>query len=529
MPVLDRRDFLRVSTLAATHLALAATPFSLASAAEKDDIAYLSAVEQITRFKEGSLSPVDVLKAQMARINKYNGPLNTSRRELKDYRTFNGQVNAITVENFKKALKAAKESEKRYKNGTERPLEGITVGVKDEQCVRGWRVTMGAVLLQDTPLCTDNAAIIDMLLDAGAILHIQTTAPEYYIHFQTWTKLWGVTRNPWNLHYAVGGSSGGSAAALAAGFTTLATGSDMGGSIRIPASLCGLCGFKAPLGRVPTSDISYETGGGLARTVEDMSLMQQAISGPHPKVHSSLRPKLDYPQSYESIHGLKIAVDYFDAWLPGGLDKPVRDALAQAVAVLRAQGAQVEEVKLGWTSEKLLPLFTNGLRSTGICEIIPNDPQLRHTMMPYTAINYFKRSDKAGPAAMAAADAEAVKMHHQVQTQVFGKGCAALVMPTLSTAYITADNDGVDDPVLINGKPQPTHPGHTLTFVWNMLNRYPVMDVPVGLAPNNVPMGMQIIGNTFDDLAAFRVAAGYARAGVRLYSGNAFPDFRKQA
>ncbi|MEE0815757.1 MAG: amidase, partial [Desulfovibrio fairfieldensis] len=249
--VIKRRDFLRLSAIAAIEAGLFSIGFprsSLAGAPAKEGLAYLTAVEQIQYFREGALSPVDVLTAQIERINKYNGPLNTSGRELKDYLKFNGQVNAVTYEHFGQAMQAAKEAEKRYKSGSARALEGVTVAVKDENDVRGWRVTMGSVLLQDAPPAGENAAIIDMLLSEGAILHIQTTVPELYIHSQTWSRLWGVTRNPWNIHYAVGGSSGGSGAALAAGFTTLATGSDMGGSIRIPTSRCGLYGFKAPFG-----------------------------------------------------------------------------------------------------------------------------------------------------------------------------------------------------------------------------------------------------------------------------------------
>ena len=135
------------------------------------------------------------------------------------------------------------------------------------------------------------------------MLHIQTTVPEFYLAGTTWTRLWGITRNPWNLQYTPGGSSGGSAAALAAGFTTLATGSDMGGSIRMPASQCGLYGFKPPFGRVPTSEVAYETNGPLARGFRDLALMQQVISGLHWKVHSSLRPKLDYPEQFSDVRG----------------------------------------------------------------------------------------------------------------------------------------------------------------------------------------------------------------------------------
>ena len=119
--------------------------------------------------------------------------------------------------------------------------------------------------------------------------------PEFHIWITTATRLWGVTRNPWNLTYTPGGSSGGSGAALAAGFTTLALGSDMGGSIRIPASQCSLYGFKPPFGRVPTSEVPYESDGPLARTFNDLNLFTQTMVGPHPLVHSSLRPRLDFP------------------------------------------------------------------------------------------------------------------------------------------------------------------------------------------------------------------------------------------
>ena len=113
--------------------------------------------------------------------------------------------------------------------GEPRPLEGLTVALKDEHNRTGWAVTMGSLIYKDAPPATENAAIVDMLEAAGAVMHIQTTVPEMYLEGTTWTRLWGVTRNPWNLHYTPGGSSGGSGAALAAGFTTLATGSDMAG------------------------------------------------------------------------------------------------------------------------------------------------------------------------------------------------------------------------------------------------------------------------------------------------------------
>jgi amidase len=118
---------------------------------------------------------------------------------------------------------------------------------------------MGSLVYKDAPFAKENSPIIDALEATGAVLHIQTTVPEFYLSVSASTYAWGTTRNPWNLEYSPGGSSSGSGAALAAGFATLATGSDMGGSIRLPASQCRLYGFKPPFGRVATSDISYES------------------------------------------------------------------------------------------------------------------------------------------------------------------------------------------------------------------------------------------------------------------------------
>ena len=206
---MNRREFLRLSAIIAIEggLFLKGFPHTVfASPAEKEGLAYLTAIDQIKYYKQGKLSPVDVLNAQIERIKKYNGPLNTTGDELKDFMNFNGKVNAIAYEHFEQAMDAAIASERRYKNGNPRSLEGVTVAVKDENAVRGWRVSMGSLLFKDSPLIEENCAIIDMLLAEGAIMHIQTTVPEFYIHTQTWSRLWGVTRNPWNLYYAVGGS-----------------------------------------------------------------------------------------------------------------------------------------------------------------------------------------------------------------------------------------------------------------------------------------------------------------------------------
>ncbi len=143
----------------------------------------------------------------------------------------------------------------------------------------------------------------------GAIVHARTTAPEFSCAGFTHSRIWGVTRNPWNPDFAVGGSSGGSGAALASGTATLASGSDIGGSIRIPAAYNGVVGFKPPYGRVPQEapfnlDV-YCHCGPMARTVADCALFENALAGPHPHDHASLRPKLELPARPEPAAGLR--------------------------------------------------------------------------------------------------------------------------------------------------------------------------------------------------------------------------------
>lgn len=503
----DRREFMQA--LGAGAAALAAADGNAQAVPEADALAYLPATTLLQRFRDKKLSPVDVLEAQIQRIE-----------------ALNGKVNCITHKHYAEARQAAKEAAARYRDGTTRPLDGITVAVKDDCEVKGWVVTMGSALLKDAPPAKEDGPFIELLRKAGAVLHIQTTTPEFYIWPTTATRLYGTTRNPWNLAYSPGGSSGGSGAALAAGFATLATGSDMGGSIRIPAALCGLYGFKAPFGRIPTSEIAYESYGPLARTFDDMNLMTQAIVGPHPLVHATLRPRLEFPTRYEDVKGWKLAV----ATLPGQtpLDPTVRTALDGAVKALEKLGCTVEPVDLGVRAADM-DIFAEGLLSTATGASLTEAAQAPDKTSPYVGFVSERFKGKLGPKALAAADALTATLQRRVQQQVFGRGCRALIMPTLATPYLPAAHGmkPAEDTVRIDGKPA-AGLTFTMTWLWNLLSRYPVVNVPIGQAPSQVPLGMQIVGNTFDDLAAFQLAAAYARVAPAFYSGKLFPDFRDQ-
>lgn len=512
-----------------TLFASGASAVSAKSKFSQEELAYMPAVQLIELFKKGETTPSEVLEAQISRVKKYNGEYNVSRRDLlNEPDTFNaGKVNAITFDNFDEARKLAKEADERYRKGTARRLEGITVGIKDENEVKGWRVDCASLILKDAEPSTADGAMIQKLRKEGAIFVFQTTVPEQYLSPMTWSRLYGVTRNPWNLYYGTGGSSGGSGAALAAGFCTLATGSDMGGSIRIPAAMNGLYGFKPPFGRVATSENVYETLGPMARTFADMALMQDVIAGPSPEVHSTIRPKLGYPQKYALIRGQKVAVAYCKNWLQGGLSQESDHAMDTTVAALKKAGAQVELIELDFSAESLMSTYFKGLMSTSMYAIFDGLDTHRDKFSSYVK-NLETYAGKLTPQNQVDAEKMLGRLHRDVQQKVFEKGCIALIMPTLATPYFPADLEATPDKAAqIHGKNY-TSTYLMLTPIWNLASRYPVVDMPIELSGKNVPVGVQIVSNTYDDLNAFRVAYALSKVIAPLYQDERFPDFRNE-
>jgi len=469
-------------------------------------LTYITATEALKLFRAKKLSPVELLKAHIQR-----------------FETLNPSVNCAAYTHFEEAIQQAKESEQRYMGGNPRLLDGIPCAIKDDADVKGWRHHWGSLLLKDKKPAEFDYPVVDMLREAGAVMHIQTTAPEFFLAGVTWSHLWGVTRNPWNMDYTPGGSSGGSAAALAAGLTTLALGSDMGGSIRIPAAMCGLYGCKPPFGRVPTSEVAYETFGPLARTFDDMNLMQQVIAGPHPLMHASLKPKLDYPESYKSVQGWKVAVDPLSAY-NSEVDETVIRSMDNAVACLQEIGCEVEILDLGFRHDDF-EITIGGLMSTEMGMLAVMAAENPEALTPYVKDFLSTYGDKMGPQYAGEAAELLIRYHLQAQERVFAKGFQAIVMPTMLTPYVKADwfSSQENATVGINRKQVESRMGFFTTWMWNLLGRYPVVNVPNGITKENIPLGMQIIANTFDDLAAFQLAYAYARVAPEFYS-KVFPE-----
>ncbi len=458
------------------------------------DLCYLSATDALAAFKARKLSPVELMAALIARAEAVEPT-----------------VNAFPATYFERALDQARQAEARYMktDGRLRPLEGIAVAIKDETELKGEITTSGSLIYKDNRDEAD-ALIVERLRRAGAIFHARSAAPEFSCAAFTHSRLWGVTRNPWNPDFTPGGSSGGAGASLAAGTTTLANGSDIGGSIRIPAAACGVVGFKPPYGRVPQHGPFafdyYCHDGPMARSVADCRLFENLIAGPHPKDHVSLKPRLRIPEKLGDIRGWKIAcsmdLDYFQ------VDPEVRANTEAALDVVRDLGASVEPVELGWTLAAQTAAF-NHLGAIFGAYIKRNLRYRRFDMTDY-ARGFAEFSQTIGTDELFASMIVAAQM-----AETLGPVLAKynlLICPTLAVPSVAADHDPHMRGFEINGAPVDPYLGWCMTYPFNTMSRCPVLSLPSGFAASGVPTGIQLVGRSYDDMGVFRAASAYEAA-----------------
>lgn len=478
-----------------------------------EDLCYLSAKAALDLFKAREVSPVDILQAQIARSD-----------------AFNPDVNCFADRYFEDALQQARAAEAVYaqRSGAPRPLEGIVLAVKDAQRVKGRRTTHGSLIFMDN-VDDHSDPMIERLTDAGAIIHARTTTSEFCLSSACRSRAWGPTRNPFNLEYGPGGSSGGSGAALAAGLTTLATGTDIGGSIRIPASVCGIVGFKPPHGRNPDGPPGcfdrYNHCGPMTRTVGDAALMQSIAAGPHPLDHDSLRDLIALPKEAESLKGLKIAYsvdfDYVN------VDPNVRANTMAALDVLRSLGCTVNEVNLGWTAEIDSDVL-HWFNAMDFCRQTVQWKKTHGLLMTDYALKTAELVEKTD-----IDDVRKVWARAHLMYQTLGPILAehdVLISPTVNVPAVSAEHDPFDPEFRVNGKKADAEGGWVMTPQFNMLHNCPVMSVPSGFAPSGIPTGIQIVGRTFDDATVFKTALAYEKAvGGWLAAPATRPKFSKQS
>ena len=456
-------------------------------------LAYLSATEALAAFRARILSPIELTEALIAQ----------SERGEPD-------INALTYRFFDQARDAARQAEACYmsRSGTPRPLEGLCVAVKDAGHVAGQPTSGGSLLWDDSPQPM-TSPINQRVLDAGGIVHARTATPEFSCASITWSRKWGVTRNPWNSAMTPGGSSGGAGAALASGQTPLATGSDIGGSIRIPASCCGVVGYKPPRGRNPVDAPfnldHYCHTGPMARTVADTLLFQNCLSGPHPDDATTL-PRHVITQPNPDLRGMRIALSPDLGFFP--VTSEIRTAFHATAQVFADLGAHVEEVALPWGPEVIDAALTH-LRMIFGTSIAPSQQADWAQMTDYAAA--FAR---AGLEVTPRDYLRALTIEGQTAQSLGSifKDFDLLLAPTTATPALEATFDPAHDPLVIGGVEVDPMIGWVLTAPFNMLSTHPVLSVPMGLSQSAVPMGLQIVARPFADDSVFRAGLAYEAA-----------------
>jgi amidase len=474
-----------------------------------DELAYTTATELATRIRRRDLSPVEVVEAYIQRIQDRNP-----------------SINAFVYSGFEDARHRAIEAERALMDGEKvGPLHGVPTAMKDLFDFKpGWVTTFGGIRAFEDFVADFYCAWAERVERAGAIILGKTNSPVMGFRGTCDNYLFGPSRNPFDLSKNTGGSSGGSAAAVADGLLPIAEGTDGGGSIRIPAAWCGVYGYKQSFGRVPfiarpnafVGTIPFKFEGPITRTVEDAALGLNALAGYDARDPFSLDESLDFTEAIRhSIKGWKVAYSPdFDVF---PVDKRVTDVVGNAVKAFEDAGASVDEVRLGITRDQ------RELSDLWCRQIIAQD---------VGAFENFKRQgldlledhrDDFPPAYLDWIE-QGYKMSildfnrdQQMRTEIYDAIQKVfdmydlLVTPTLACLPVDNAGDGnTVGPSEINGVEVDPLIGWCLTYPINF-SGHPAASIPAGIAENRLPVGMQIIGRRYADMDVLAASAVFER------------------
>jgi amidase len=467
---------------------------------------YRSAVEVAADVRSGTVSPVELVDAVLARIAERND-----------------RTNAYVTVIEASAREAAREAEAAVERGEDLgPLGGVPVALKDLYAHKaGVRTTFGATPFADH-VADEDAIITERLEAAGAIVLGKTNTPEFGHKPRTDNELVGATGTPFAPDRIAGGSSGGSAAALADGLATLATGSDVGGSLRVPASCCHVVSVKPTFGLVPggsrpdafSSHTPTGVVGPMARTVEDLALMLEVVAGPDdrdpfsvPLPGDDYRAATDRPAEELSV-SYSPDLDWFT------VEAPVERAVADAVDALADAGAEVDAVSVGGPSKGDLN-HAFSLQATAKFATLARTIQSEHGVDLTADDCEVSSSLKATVAMGRGHDAVEHNAQNTVRTAAYDAVEAAigdndaLVCPTLAVPPFPLE---AHDPTEIAGEPaNGTLTDWSLPWVFNVTG-HPVVSVPAGLTDDGLPVGLQVVGKRYTEADLLAVAAAFERA-----------------
>jgi Asp-tRNA(Asn)/Glu-tRNA(Gln) amidotransferase A subunit family amidase len=455
-----------------------------------NEILELTLVELVRVIREKRISPVELMEAVFARVKETHRDLNA----------------VVSVRDPDDLLADARSAQERVTGGKARPLEGIPLGVKDLEDAEGLTTSMGSLPFRHQVARRDSTQVA-RLKAAGAIVLGKTNAPEFGYTAVTKNLVYGVTRSPWNLERTPGGSSGGSAAAIAACVLPLVTASDGGGSIRIPGSFSGTFGLKPSFGRVPMGPTDYWTYadtsvyGPLTKTVEDAALFMDQVVGPSPRDPNSLpHPGISYVEQVARPLTKRLRIGYSPDLGHAVVQSDVAAAVENGVRVLEQRGHRVETLKGGppFLGEEWGPLGSFELMSR------------LHALLPEREAE-FGRAFIQGPKSMRTVSAEWWGKFAKGRAKL-NDWCAEvferfdlLVTPTVPFDPAPAKGPFPEE---TEGRKQVPVAVAVFTIPFN-LSWHPAATVRVGLSRAGLPVGMQIVGPRHRDDLVLRAARSF--------------------
>jgi amidase len=459
------------------------------------DLCFTSAVDLIALIGKKKVSPTEVVRAVLERIERVNPALNAY----------------CTVAAEQAVAAARKATAAVGKRGARRgPLHGVPVSIKDLTPTRGIRTTWGSKIYEHH-VPAEDGLVVERLKAAGAIVVGKTNTPEFGAGANTFNAVFGPTRNPWNPKLTCGGSTGGGGVALATGMGPLAQGSDLGGSLRLPAAFCGVVGFRPSPGLVPVWPVvtgwdSYSVQGPMARTVADTALMLAAIAGPDP------RAPISYPVDPRaflaavrrpSVKGLRIAWGGDLGITP--VDAEVRRVTQAALAVFEKAGARVEEAHPDFSEVAEIVRASRGF------SMVARHQDKLDRWKPVMQENLVRNIEQ-GLALTASEIARGERLRTELFHRVRGFMERYDVVLTPTAPVPPFPLEWRSGPEAIDGVRMTSYiQWALLTYAFTVINA-PAISVPAGFTRDGLPVGLQIAGRWRDEATVLRAAAAFEQA-----------------
>jgi amidase len=456
------------------------------------DICFMTAIELAQALRARKLSAVEVMAAHLAQIDAVNP-----------------KVNAIVTLTAETALAEARTADERLARGDAvGPLHGLPVAHKDLFPTRGVRTTFGSPAYRDNVPDLD-ALPVERLKRAGAISVGKTNTPEFGAGSQTFNAVFGATLNPYDVTKTCGGSSGGSAVALACGMVPLADGTDLGGSLRNPANFCNVVGFRPSPGRVPTWPdplgwYPFSVAGPMARTVADCALMLSAQAGPDERSPIALeRPGSAFAAPLaRDFRGVRIAWSRDLGGLP--VDLRVADALASQRGVFEQLGCNVEDAAPALAdADEVFRLWRAWRMEYRVADLLDT----RRELLKETVIWNAEQGRAITGPQLARAEAKHTELYHRMRE--FMQRHEFLVLPVNQVPPFPVEQEY---PPEIAGVPSVTYIDWMKTCYFITVTGHPAISVPCGFTGDGLPVGIQIVGRHRDDFGVLQLAHAFEQA-----------------